>query len=138
MARRRRTPTAESLLGPLEYLVMRDLWRRFPASVGDVLERINAARGEGEDDLAYTTVMTVLSRLHDKGIVDREKQGRGYQYRPRYTEDELVDWLSRLEVDRLLDQFGGVALAHFASALEEADPEQLERLTALARGQTDA
>lgn len=112
---------------------MQDLWRRFPASVGDVLDQINHAR---EDELAYTTVMTVLSRLHDKGIVDREKHGRGYQYRPRFTEDELVERLGRDEVNRILDRFGGVALAHFATALEEADPEQLRRLTDLAQGRT--
>lgn len=136
MARRRRKPTAKNLLGSLEYLVMQDLWRRFPASVGDVLERINAARDD--DPLAYTTVMTVLSRLHDKGIVDREKHGRGYQYRPRYTEDELVERLGRAEVERLVERFGGVALAHFATALEQADPDQLARLAALAQERTDA
>ena len=137
MVRRRRTPTAKNLLGSLEYRVMQDLWRRFPATVTDVLERINADRGSG-DRLAYTTVMTVLSRLHDKGILDREKHGRGYQYRPRYTEAELVEQLGRDEVDRLLERFGGVALAHFATALEQADPEQLARLTALAEERTDA
>lgn len=136
MARRRRKPTAKNLLGSLEYRVMQDLWRRFPASVGDVLERINAARDD--DPLAYTTVMTVLSRLHDKGIVDREKHGRGYQYRPRYTEDELVERLGRAEVERLVERFGGVALAHFATALEQADPDQLARLAALAQERTDA
>lgn len=136
MARRRRKPTAKNLLGSLEYLVMKDLWRRFPASVGDVLERINAARDD--DPLAYTTVMTVLSRLHDKGIVDREKHGRGYQYRPRYTEDQLVERLGRAEVERLVERFGGVALAHFATALEQADPDQLARLAALAQERTDA
>lgn len=131
MARQRRTPSAQGLLGSLEYAVMRDLWHRFPASVGDVLQRINTHRDD--DPLAYTTVMTVLSRLYDKGLVDREKLGRGYSYRPRFTEAELVEQLGREEVERVLDRFGGVALAHFASALSEADPAQLERLAALAQ-----
>ena len=136
MARRRR-PSAQPLLGSLEYAVLTELWRRFPASVGDVLESINAQRDES-DQLAYTTVMTVMARLHDKDILSREKQGRGYQYRPRYTEEQLVEELGREEVEQLLERFGGVALAHFATALGDADPEQLRRLTELASEQPDA
>lgn len=132
MARTRRGPTARDLLGSLEYLVMVELWRRFPMSVGDVLERINAVR-EGPDQLAYTTVMTVLSRLHDKDILAREKMGRSYQYRPRYTEQELVRELGREEVQRMVDRFGGVALAQFATALRDAAPETFEELLELAR-----
>lgn len=135
MARRR--PSAEDLVGSLEYEVLRQLWHRFPSSVGDVLERINVARGP-DDQLAYTTVMTVMARLHDKGILDREKQGRGYQYRPRFTEDELVSRLGKAEVERILDRFGGVALTHFAAALQDADPERLTRLVELSRGGADA
>lgn len=137
MSEQRGGPTAENLLGPLEYEVMRELWREFPASVADVLERINDGRG-GDDELAYTTVMTVLSRLHEKGYLGREKVGRGYQYRPRFTEEKLVERLGRREVDELLDRFGDVALAHFADALEEAAPAQIERLIELARRRRDA
>ena len=117
--------------------MLSELWRRFPASVGDVLESINAEREES-DQLAYTTVMTVMARLHDKDILSREKQGRSYQYRPRYTEEQLVEELGREEVAQLLHRFGGVALAHFATALGEADPDQLRRLTELAGEQHDA
>lgn len=130
MARRRR-PSAQPLLGSLEYAVLSDLWRRFPASVGDVLESINAPRDES-DHLAYTTVMTVMARLHDKGILSREKQGRSYRYRPRYTEEQLVEELGREEVEQLVARYGGVALAHFATALRDADPELLKRLADLA------
>lgn len=134
---RRRRPSAQSMLGTLEYPIMRALWSQFPLRVGDVLERLNADRPDDER-LAYTTVMTVLSRLHDKGIVDREKQGRSYRYRPRFTEDELVRELSRGEVQRLVDQYGQVALAQFATALQDADPDLLARLVRLADGDGDA
>lgn len=136
MARRRGKPTAEALVGSLEYAVLRLLWARFPMSVGDVLDGINHDR-DPDDALAYTTVMTVLSRLHDKGILARERQGRGYQYRPRFTEPELVRQFSHAEVERLIDQFGPIALAQFASALQDTDPELLAQLIDLAREGSD-
>lgn len=136
MGRTRRTPSARTLVGSLEYEVLELLWARFPMSVGDVLDGVNRVRATG-DQLAYTTIMTVLSRLHEKGILDRERQGRGYQYRPRYTEDELVRRFSRVEVQRLVDRFGPVALAQFASVLEGVDPDRLAQLLELAEEDDD-
>lgn len=135
MARRRRQapPDAETLLGPLEYAAFRALWRGAPASVSQVRERINAERPV-RAHLAYTTVMTVLGRLHDKGLLDRERRGRGYVYTPRHDEDALVDALGRRDVDRLVDRYGEVALAHFVDTLSEVDPELLRRVVALAEG----
>lgn len=129
--------SAQTLLGTLEYPIMQALWRRSPVPVGDVLQQLNTDRAN-EDRLAYTTVMTVLSRLHEKGIVDREMQGRSYRYRPRFTEDELVLELSRDEVARLVDQYGQIALAQFAAALQDADPELLARVASLADGDASA
>lgn len=131
MSRSRRPPTAEGLLGTLEYPIMQSLWARFPQRVGDVLEQLNETRVQ-DDKLAYTTVMTVLARLNEKGIVDREKSGRSYRYRPCFTEDELVRELGRDEVARLVDEFGQVALAEFAVALNDADPALLARLIQVA------
>lgn len=66
--------TAE--LGPLEMRVLGVVERKGSAAVGDVLDEL--AR-EGET-LAYTTVMTVLSRLHDKGAIRRRREGRRFVY----------------------------------------------------------
>jgi len=41
-------------------------------------------------DLAYTTVMTILVRLHDKGLIERTKTGRAFAYRPVVAETEVV------------------------------------------------
>ena len=136
MARTAGRLSAQELLGSLEYPIMQALWCRFPLTVGDVLDGLNGDRSDGEA-LAYTTVMTVLSRLHDKGIVDREKDGRSYQYRPRFTEHELVRRHSRQEVQRLVDRYGSVALSQFATALQDTDPDLLVRLVRLAEEQRD-
>lgn len=124
--------SAEGLLGSLEYEVMQALWESAPANVPAVLERINARRRK-KDRLAYTTVMTVLARLYDKGVLDRERRGRGYDYTPLFDEAGLIEHLSRQEVGELLERFGDVALAQFAAAVDNADPDVVERLRALMR-----
>lgn len=136
MARKakRRRGRVEELVGPLEAACMRALWRRAPATVAEVLERVNTRH---EPPLAYTTVMTVLSRLYEKGHVTRERRGRGYAYTPAFSEDELVDALSRRDVDQLVDRYGDVALAHFAETLRQASPELLHEATKLARERHD-
>lgn len=132
---RRKRPAIEQLLGPLEAACMRAVWRRSPANVAAVLEQVNASH---DGELAYTTVMTVLSRLHDKGYLARERHGRGYDYTPRYTEDELVDLLGGREVERLVERYGDVALTHFVEALEQAPPDWLRRLRRLSQEPPDA
>jgi predicted transcriptional regulator len=64
-------------LGPLEMQVLGLLHGEEPSSVSQVRARL-ASRGQ---ELAYTTVMTVLARLHDKGLVAREREGKRLQYR---------------------------------------------------------
>lgn len=113
---------------------MEALWGGAPANVATVLGRINLGR-PSDEQLAYTTVMTVLARLHDKGILDRVKAGRGYDYAPRFSEAALVEHLSRQEVGELVDRYGVVALTQFADALRQADPKLLARLSAIAEAQ---
>lgn len=122
-------PQPEDLLGPLEAVCMESLWRRSSGTVADVLEDVHV---DYDPDLAYTTVMTVLSRLYDKGFLVREQVGRGYRYEPVYGRDELVDVLGGREVDELVERYGQVALAHFAAALRRTDPALLAELEQVA------
>lgn len=63
-------------LGPLEMRVLGLL-----DGEGSAVQDVQAALARDGHDLAYTTVMTVLTRLHDKGLVQRTKDGRRYLYR---------------------------------------------------------
>lgn len=132
-ARRKRPGSASELLGSLEYEVMQALWGSAPASVKTVLDRINDRRPK-QEQLAYTTVMTVLARLHEKGLVDRIKEGRGYDYTPKFNEKQLIEHLGQQEVADLLDRYGSVALTQFAAALGDADPATLRRISDLVEG----
>lgn len=115
---------------------MRALWRGAPANVKTVLDRINDPRSE-PDQLAYTTVMTVLGRLHDKGLLDRDRAGRGYEYTPKFDEPHLIEHLGQQEVADLLDRYGTVAFTQFAAALDDADPATRDRIRELIDGQAD-
>jgi predicted transcriptional regulator len=126
----RSRPSAEQLVGPLEYECLSVVWRRGSASVGQVRTDLNSRRAD-RDELAYTTVMTVLVRLHEKGILDRAKQGRGYVYLPAVSEEELVEQLGRREIEKLLSRYGNVAVAQFASAMRDLSPQHLAQLRRL-------
>lgn len=135
MASSQQSPRADKILGSLEYQVLTVLWASSPASVDTVRTTINKGR---KDQLAYTTIMTVLSRLHEKDFLDRNRVGRAFEYSPRFTEPELVAHVSHTQVNELVARYGDVALAQFASALEDATPETLQRISDLARGDDHA
>jgi len=117
------------VLGPLAAAIVREVATRGEASVADV---VAALRHSQRRDHAYTTIMTVMSRLHEKGVLARERRGRQYIYRPTAPEPELIDRLSGVAVDRLVDRYGTAALRHFAVRLADLDPDVRRRLAALA------
>jgi predicted transcriptional regulator len=111
-----------SALGPLEAEVMAVLWQSDgPVFVREVVQRLNAGRTA---PLAYTTVMTVLSRLAGKGILVREQQGRGYVYSPAVADT------AEIAVRGVLAEFGDAALARFVERVE-LDPGLRARLRKL-------
>ncbi|HXH59017.1 BlaI/MecI/CopY family transcriptional regulator [Iamia sp.] len=116
------TQPVSGVLGPLEAEVMTVLWSRGePMTVREVRADVNAAR---ETPLAYTTVMTVLARLAEKGILSRVREGRGYRYEP------LVGDTAGIAVREVVRGFGEAAIAGFVDEAR-ADPKLLRRLRAL-------
>jgi predicted transcriptional regulator len=109
---------------------MEQLWRSGPSTVGEVLDALNAA---SPDVLAYTTVMTTLARLHEKGYLTRVKEGRGFRYTAAVDETSLADMAGRRELQKLIERHGVSAVAAFAADLSEADSDLVARLRDLAR-----
>jgi predicted transcriptional regulator len=108
-------------MGSLEAEVLGYLWRHDGVALtpGQVLEGLDAG-------LAYTTVMTILSRLWKKGLVDREAHGRAYAYRARadeadYTARRMQDALDRsTDPAAAFDRFARLLSAHDADLLRHA------------------
>lgn len=86
--------------------------------------------------LAYTTVVTVLSRLHAQGLVDRFRSGRAYSYLAVVDESRLAAQRMRRVLDEQRDRDD--VLASFVSDLSARDEEVLRRLLGLASGEPDA
>lgn len=92
-----------------------------PRSVRDVLDALNAGRRPA---LAYTTVMTVLARLAEKGVLGRTPAGRGYVYAPAVSDE------AGIAVRGVVRDYGEAALAHFVEQAR-ADPKLYRRLRRL-------
>ena len=100
--------------------MLASLWSHLrPVTAGEVQQSLDG-------DLAYTTVVTILTRLHDKGAVTRQKQGRSYAYAP--VEDEAG--LAARRMRKLLDAYPDRArvLARFVSNLSRTDERTLRDL----------
>ncbi|MBP0456808.1 BlaI/MecI/CopY family transcriptional regulator [Streptomyces montanisoli] len=113
-------PHGRRARGQLEGEVLAALWAAGgPVSAAAVREQITG-------DPAYTTVLTILSRLFDKGLVTRERVGRGYHYTP--VRDEAGHTAAGM---RALLETGGdraAVLARFVSELPPQDERLLEQL----------
>ena len=90
-----------------------------PLSPGEV-------RGRLGGDLAYTTVVTILSRLHAKGVLERRKAGRAFLYAPVADEPGLAARRMARMLDAEPDR--EAVLARFVSGLSDADEELLRRM----------
>jgi predicted transcriptional regulator len=110
------------VLGPLEAEVMEVVWASDgPVSVRAMLARLNRGRRR---ELAYTTVMTVMSRLVEKEVLSRRRDGRGYVY------EASVSDPAEIAVRGVVREFGDAALAHFVDEAR-TDPKLLRRLRRL-------
>ena len=119
----------EKFLGELQLAIMEIVWKRDSASVADVLESLNA---DGRN-LAYTTVMTVMSRLNEKGWLLSEKRGRAFVYRAAHSREDAQALVVGEVVRALLQDFGDIAVAQFVKELDQIDSEHLARLAEMAR-----
>jgi BlaI family penicillinase repressor len=72
------------LLSARELDVMNVLWERGSATVSEVLEEL-------QDELAYTTVLTILRRLEEKGHVGHDTEGKAHRYLPLVRREEAQD-----------------------------------------------
>lgn len=112
-------------LGPLELRIMEVVWHRGPSNVREVLKVLSA---EDETEIAYTTVMTVMGNLADKGLLQSSQAGRTYIYSAIVTRGEFIRKQIKSVLDTLLDGFTEPTLSYFVERLSSSDPEQLAEL----------
>lgn len=113
----------EIVLYDRELEVMQVLWEQGAATVAEVRERI-------EDEMAYTTVLTVLRRLEEKGFVGHAEEGRAHRYHPLIEPLQVrASALERL-TRKLFDGSRELLLTHLVSQ-ERLTAREIRRLRAI-------
>ena len=109
-------------LAPVELLLMKVVWRLGKASVQDVRDEVARERG-----LAYTTVLTMLRTLEEKGFLTHEELERRYLYRPLVSEAEVSGHMLQDLLERVFDDSKELLLTRLLE-LGELDEDELTRL----------
>ncbi len=98
----------KQVLGKLEAEVMQILWLQPSQAVSEVETQLRRKR-----EVARTTVMTTLDRMHNKGYLTREKQGKAFIYSPRYSREDFERRMAQEVLGALLGGIGEPVLSTF-------------------------
>lgn len=109
---------------------MDEVWLLGETAVRPVLDAVNARSDRAR---AYTTIMTIMARLYDKGLLRRRRNGKADMYAATLTREEYADARARAQVGALVDEWGELALVHFAREMARLDPSRRQQLARLAR-----
>ena len=119
----RRKHSLADVLGPLEAEIMDVVWDTGEVTVRDVHKELRTSR-----PLAYTTVMTTLGRLADKGLVKRIEDQPAHHYVPLVSREQYARSTVKSVVDWLVQHFPDPAVSYFIDRVEKEDEEVVERL----------
>ena len=113
-----------SVFGDLEEKLMNVIWERGNGTVSEVRSYLN-------NKYAHTTIMTVLDRLYKKGILRREREGKGYRYYPILSKEEFEKLIAKKVLNGLTKTNPSLALTAFEGLVENLSDEEIERLKKL-------
>jgi predicted transcriptional regulator len=119
----RRKHSLSEVLGPLETEIMEVVWDLEEVTVRDVHNRLQANRA-----IAYTTVMTTLGRLSDKGLVKRVEEQPAHRYLPLVSREQYARSTVKSVVDWLIGHFPDPAVSYFVDRVEKEDERVMDRL----------
>ncbi|MBB3125703.1 putative transcriptional regulator [Paenibacillus rhizosphaerae] len=114
----------ERFFGPLEAKIMDVIWSRLEAVT---IKEVNAKISE-DKPMSFNTIMTVMNRLVDKGVLQKKLQGKSYVYSPVLTKEQFLEEQSKELSYDLVKEFGSRAVAHMIDAMEQVDPDLLDQL----------
>lgn len=109
--------------GPLEAKIMDILWEGEEKTIKEVQQVL-----EREKETNFNTVMTVMNRLVDKGILEKRTEGRSSLYKPVQSRSDFLHIQSKDMTHELMDEFGNVVISHMLDAIEEADDDLVAEL----------
>jgi predicted transcriptional regulator len=117
-------------LGAAQAEILNVVWETQGATVPEIHAAINRKR---KSEAAYTTVLTLVQRLYARNLLVREPEGRTFRYRAAQSRDQLIAAWSDEMIDRLIDDYGEIAIARLDDRLHALDAERQEKLRAARR-----
>ena len=118
-------------LAPQELEIMKIVWRLGRATVRDVYEVLLAER-----KIAYTTVMTMMKILEDKGHLKKQRQERAYVYHAARPQDAVIRGMIREFVDRVFNGSAEPLLLHLVRD-RHISRQELERISRMIREEAE-
>ena len=119
----RRDDPLETLLGPLEQDVMDVVWKLSDATVRDVHDELSSRR-----KIAYTTVMTTMTRLAAKGLLVRDTSGLAHRYRPVVSREHYARSTMSNVLSWLLERYPEPSASYLAEVVEDVDDVTFDQL----------
>jgi len=110
-----------------EWIVMKIIWKEFPLTAADIIKRL-----QGKSQWHPKTVKTLLHRLAAKHILETEKQGREYLFRPLISEAQCVKTEAQSFINRVFDGALHPMLVHFVKN-EKLSRDEIQELQKILR-----
>lgn len=114
-----------------ELEALKVLWERGEATVRDLADAMNTgAKQGGDDELAYTTVLSLLQVMEQKGLVGHRREGKAYVYIPRAERQSTIRRMASSFLEKVFD---GAVDEYLVHALESKrlSPDELDQLDAM-------
>ena len=119
------------ILGHLESQIMQIVWQMNHATASDVHHELQIIRRREDRDIAYTTVMTTMSRLYDKNILSRRKVGMSFVYTPALDQEAFINLIVKNVLDSLVGEFGEPVFRYFIDYVGQNEDRRRELVRAL-------
>ena len=114
-------------LGELEKEIMGIIWKNDQQeTVRSVFETLSKKR-----KIAYTTVMTIMNRLVNKGLLKRSLESKVYSYEAVYSKDRFLTKMSKQIIKNFVSSFGDAAIASFIHEVDKIPADKKRKLLKL-------
>ena len=114
---------SRKVLGPLEGEIMDLVWEQGRTTVSAVHKALREKK-----DIAYTTVMTTMSRLAKKRLLDQDRSSSVYLYSPSLSKNDFERYVVMGVINALIEDYGDVVAEYLVDGLGERNPKLTERL----------
>jgi predicted transcriptional regulator len=109
--------------GPLEARIMEIMWNHEQLTIKEVQQLLSHS-----EEVNFNTVMTVMNRLVEKGLLEKKQSVRSYKYQAQQSKEDFLHQQTKGLTNQLLQEFPELIVSHMVEALDQVDSELLKKL----------